>query len=130
MAFGTDSLGDNVLGTALGGAKTSIAVSYVLINNISNAVTNSIDVMFSMKDSVTKEYSFTNDIVGKVVTSTLISYDTVAKIRKQYEVSYNSQETLLSRKEVRYKIEAPIQILTKKLKVILPATSRKVTINQ
>lgn len=130
MAFGTDSLGDNVLGTTLGGAKTSIAVSYVLINNISNAVTNSIDVMFSMKDSVTKEYSFTNDIVGKVVTSTLISYDTVAKIRKQYEVSYNSQETLLSRKEVRYKIEAPIQILTKKLKVILPATNRKVTINQ
>lgn len=128
MAFGTDTLGDIVLGTSLGGAKTSISKSFVLNNNITNTVFNTFDVVYSMKDSVTRSYIVNNDIIGKIVVNSVIPYSSIAKVKKQYGIRYNTQTLVTANLAITYTVDAPIQIVTKTLKVVLPATNRKVLI--
>jgi hypothetical protein len=128
MSFGTETLGDFVLGTSLGGAKTSISASFVITNNIINTIATSVVIVYSMKDSVTRSYVVNNSITGKIVVNNEITYSSIAKVKKHSEIRYNTETSVFANLALTYAIEAPIQILTKTLKVVLPATSRKVLV--
>ena len=128
MSFGTDTLGNIILGTALGGATSPISKGISLTYDIVNTVEVTADILYTLNNGISKAYVITNDIVGKVVVDRIIPYDIVEKITKFTILSYDIRKYLTDSYIISYRIDAPIQITTNNLKVILPAVSRKVLI--
>jgi hypothetical protein len=129
MSFGTDTLGNVILGTALGGATTAISNTVGISYNLTNNVTATIDIVHSVKNAVSKEFIIEQDIIGKIVVNNTIPYNILTKVTKYHYLRYDIQQSLLASNVISYNIAALIQITTNHLKVNLPAVSRKVVIN-